>query len=105
LLSSSGCHTFKEGDRKDLTRYFNEAAESLTELEILCTNYFRLNHCTALKRDGELDPFHLATNYLQQRPKACWEDIVEVFCEQSKHALALMVAEQHDVNKKHCLKA
>jgi hypothetical protein len=102
FLSSSECHTLKKEDRKDLAKYLDEVTESDTDMESLCNDYFRLDHCTTLKRDNKLKPFHLANIYLQQKPRGCWEDIVEVFCELSKHDMALKVAEQHGVNKKHC---
>ena len=86
-----------------MTSYFDEAAESDTEMEMLCNDYLKLDHCTTLVRERKLNPYHLADIYLKQKPMACWEDIIEVFCELSKRALALKVAEQHGVDKKHCV--
>ena len=107
ISSSSECHRLKREDRKDLNGYFDEATKSVTEMESLCGDYLKLDHCNTLKRESNLDPYHLADIYLEQKPMACWIDIVEVFCELSKHALALKVAERHDVDKKQsvCLKA
>lgn len=85
-----------------MTNYFSQACKSLDETETLCKDYLKLKNCNDLQRDSKLKPFYLAESYLEQNPKACWEDIVRVFCELSKDRLANEVVEQYELNIKDC---
>jgi hypothetical protein len=89
----------KQEDRRHLDKYFTEAAPTKTDMERLCKDYLYLGDatCNALqqKNIGYIDSYELANKYLQQKPEACWEDIVKVFHELSRNDLALKVNKRH----------
>ena len=91
-------HPIERHDIKHLMKYLDKAASSQTDLEVLCSLHLQLDNCNSLKREDHLDRYHLAESYLDQKPGACWEDIVMIFCELSKRSLAKEVAERYHVN-------
>ena len=69
----------------------------------LC-KYLDLKTCNALNSRNQLDAFNLAQAFIEEKPQACWEYLVELFCSRfAMNKLAYDVAEKKYVDyKKYC---
>ena len=69
----------------------------------LC-KYLELKKCNILNSRNQLDAFYLAQAFIEEKPQACWEDLVELFCSHFlKNKLAYEVAMKTDVDySRHC---
>ena len=98
-ISLPECHEIKERDGKILESYLEKIA---VEPEILCYR-LELSNCNKLKYSDELKPFYMARSYLSHRSKACWESLVNIFCEIKECRLANEIARNHNMHdKQHC---
>lgn len=94
------CHEMKMSDWKVLDNYLGGVQ---SKPEKLC-NYLDLANCNDLDRVGKLDSFNMATNFLEQKPGACWEHFVSILCDLLHDNLARTVSTAHGVNfTKHCV--
>lgn len=54
--------------------------------------------CIQLENRNNLDAYHIAQAYIDQRAQSCWEDIIRHLCSDfDKGRLAKEVAEEHNV--------
>ena len=94
LQRTAGCHKMRSEDHlHPLEGYLGGVN---TKHDRLCS-YLKLENCNALK-SSDASSFNLADNYLQQNPKACWEDIVAIFCKLAHYTLAYTVSEEYGVD-------
>lgn len=102
LAPDPECHRVRKQHSKDLVKYLNEADVAPDKL----CHYLELENCIVLKHEDKLKPFNLAKSYLEQKPGACWEEIVNLFCEDFKlRLLGLKIADDYKVDTRHCPKS
>ena len=58
--------------------------------------------CIQLKNSGRLSVFAIAQAYIDQHPRACWEDILRCLCKNfRKNKLSSDIAKQHSIHWSH----
>ena len=102
-ISTSVCHRLKQSDFQQLESSFESIISEPGAAVKLC-KYLDLKTCNTLNSRNQLDAFNLAQAFIEEKPQACWEHLVELFCSRfARNKLAHDVSEKNDVDyKKYC---
>ena len=102
-ISTPVCHRLKQSDFQLLEDSFESIISEPGAAVKLC-KYLDLKTCNTLNSRNQLDAFNLAQAFIEEKPQACWEHLVELFCSRfARNKLAYDVAEKNHVDyKKYC---